>query len=258
MSSPSPQSNPQPDLDESINVTKAHGRVELETAATLRESRIAENGHEPVALWVIVACGIVLLVAGAVLGRAGNFFSYGDLTRPNYVRDEIPGGAAKGPASKPALAAFSSRGKNIYASKCNGCHGADAKGDGANYPSLVGSKFVIGDTQTFAMVVLNGIQGPTSTGKVYGAGVMPAQGAGMTAVELASLMTFVRNNFGNETGDVVSIDMATKAFEISAAREKAGQSVTAQEIAAKHMTMLPGEVLEPATMVNPSNLTPAP
>lgn len=73
MSSPSPQSNQKPDLDDSINVTKTHGRVELESAATLRERRIADNDHEPVALWVIVACGIVLLIAGAVLGNAGNF-----------------------------------------------------------------------------------------------------------------------------------------------------------------------------------------
>ncbi len=258
MSSPSPQSNQKPDLDESINVAKAHGRVELDTAATLRESRIADNGHEPVALWVIVACGIVLLISGAVLGMADNFFSYSDLTRPNYVRGEVPGGAAKGPAAKPAILAYSSRGKNIYASKCNGCHGADAKGDGTNYPSLVGSKFVLGDTQKFAMIVLNGIAGPTSSGKVYGAGVMPPQGAGMTAIELASLMTYVRNNFGNQSGDVVSIEMGAKAIEISAAREKAGQAITAEEIAAKHMTMLPGAVVEPTTMVNPSTLTPVP
>ena len=258
MSSPSPQSNQKPDLDDSINVTKTHGRVELESAATLRERRIADNGHEPVALWVIVACGIVLLIAGAVLGNAGNFFSYDDLIRPKYERDEVPGGPSKGPAPKLALAAFSARGKNVYAAKCNGCHGADAKGDGINYPSLVGSKFVIGDTQKFAMVILNGIQGPTSTGKVYGAGVMPAQGAGMTAVDLATLMTFVRNNYGNESGDVVTVDMAAKAIEISAAREKSGQAVTADEIAAKHMMMLPGETLDPTTLVNPTTLTAAP
>ena len=258
MSSPSPQSNQKPDLDDSINVTKTHGRVELESAATMRERRIADNGHEPVALWVIVACGIVLLIAGAVLGNAGNFFSYDDLIRPKYERDEVPGGPSKGPAPKLALAAFSARGKNVYAAKCNGCHGADAKGDGINYPSLVGSKFVIGDTQKFAMVILNGIQGPTSTGKVYGAGVMPAQGAGMTAVDLATLMTFVRNNYGNESGDVVTVDMAAKAIEISAARENTGQAVTADEIAAKHMMMLPGETLDPTTLVNPTTLTAAP
>jgi mono/diheme cytochrome c family protein len=246
---------PKPDLDESINVTQAHGRVVRENAATSREKRIADNGHEPVSLWVIAACGIVLLIAGGVLGDAGTFFSYNNTFKEGYVRGAAPGAGDTGPQPKAALAAFSSKGAKIY-SKCNGCHGADGRGDGANYPSLAGSEWVIGDTQTLAMVILNGLQGPTSTGKTYGAGIMPAQGAGMSAEDLSSVMTFVRNSFGNSAGDIVTVEMAQKAMEVSAAREKTGQPVTAEEIAAKHNTMLPGEQIDPATMVNPVTLAP--
>ena len=255
MSSPSQKPIQKPDLDESINVTKVHGRVDRETAAASREKRLADNGHEPVALWVIVACGIVLVIAGGVLGNAGTLFSYGSTFKDDYVRGKDPRMEEAGPASKPALAAFSNKGAKIY-SKCNGCHGADAKGDGANYPSLVGSKWVLGDTEKFAMIILNGLQGPTSTGKTYGAGVMPAQGAGMAAEDLAGVMTYVRNNFGNATGDVVTVEMAQAALDISAARARAGQMVTAEEIAADHMKALPGEPLDPATPVNPATLKP--
>ena len=251
----SSQSN-KPDLDESINVTEAHGHVDRESAAAAREKRIAENGREPVALWVIVACGVVLLIAGGVLGKAGTLFSYGSTFREDYVRGKAPGGADDGPAAKPALAAFSGKGAKIY-SKCNGCHGSDGKGDGANYPSLAGSEWVLGNTETFAMIILNGLQGPTSTGKTYGAGIMPAQGAGMGAEDLAGVMTYVRNSFGNSTGDVVTVDMAQAALDISASRAKAGQAVTAEEIAAEHAKMLPGKPLEPTTPVNPSTLKPA-
>lgn len=257
MSSSSPQSNKKPDLDESIDVTKVHGRVERETAATLRERRIADNGHEPVALWVIVACAFALLIAGGVLGDAGTLFSYNTSFKPGYVRGKAPGAGQEGPLPKPALVAFSNRGAKIY-SKCNGCHGADGKGDGANYPSLAGSKWALGDTEKFAMIVLNGLQGPTSSGKTYGAGVMPAQGAGMTAEDLAGVMTYVRNSFGNESGDVVTTEMAANALEISAARSNAGQAVTAAEIASDHMKMLEGEPLDPTTLVDPSKLTPLP
>lgn len=253
MSSPDPQQSNKPDLDESINVTQAHGRVERETAATARERRIADNGHEPVAMWVIVACGVVLLIAGGVLGDAGTLFSYGNTFKEGYVRGKAPGVGDEGPVPKEALAAFSSRGQKVYASKCNGCHGGDGRG-GASYPSLVGSEWVTGNTQKFAMIVLNGLQGPVSTGKTYG--IMPAQGAGMTKEDLAALMTFVRNGFGNATGDVVTFEMAEKAFEISAAREQVGQSVTAEEIKAKHMVMLEGEPLDPTTLVDPAKLTP--
>ncbi len=164
MSSPSQQPTNKPDLDESINVTKAHGRVDRESAAAAREKRLADNGHEPVALWVIVACGIVMLIAGGVLGKAGTLFSYGSTFKEDYVRGKAPGAGDDGPAAKPALAAFSGKGAKIY-SKCNGCHGSDGKGDGANYPSLAGSAWVVGDTEKFAMIILNGLQGPPAPAK---------------------------------------------------------------------------------------------
>jgi hypothetical protein len=115
---------------------------------------------------------------------------------------------------------------------------------------------VIEENQKLAMVILNGIQGPISNGKTYGAGIMPAQGAGMTPEDLAGLMTYVRNNFGNSTGDVVSVEMAKSALDVSAAREKAGQSVTSEEVLAKHKVMLSGADISPEIMVNPATLAP--
>jgi mono/diheme cytochrome c family protein len=250
--------NHKPDLEDAMNVTEAHGRVIREAAATAREKRITDNGREPVSLWVLVVCAVPLLIAGSILGAGGNLFAYSSTFRENYVRTPAGGAGDTGPVPKEALAAFMAKGSKIYSAKCNGCHGADAKGDGANYPSLAGSKWVLGETERFAMVILNGLQGPTSSGKTYGAGVMPAQGAGMTAEDLAGLMTYVRNNFGNSTGDIVTVEMATAALEISAARAKAGQAVTADELAADHAKALPGEPLDPKVMVNTATLAPAP
>jgi mono/diheme cytochrome c family protein len=245
-----------PDLDETINVTQAHGRVAGDCAAAAREKHLADSGRESVPLWVITACGVVLLIAGGVLGNAGTLFSYDNTFRENYVRGTAPGGTSDGPQPKTALLAFSGKGSKVYFSKCVGCHGSEGRGDGANFPSLAGSDFVIGDTQQLAMVILNGIQGPTSSGKTYGAGVMQAQGAGMSAEDLAGLMTFLRNGFGNSTGDVVSVEMAKSAFEVSAAREKAGQPVTAEEVRAAHSSMLAGAEISPEVMVNPATLAP--
>jgi hypothetical protein len=173
----SPNSHSKPDLDETINVTEAHGRVTSESAACEREKRLADSGRESVPLWVITACGVVLLIAGGVLGNAGTLLSYDSTFRKDYVRGLAPGGAETGPEAKIALVAFSAKGSKIYSAKCNGCHGSDGKGDGVNYPSLAGSSFVIEENQKFAMIILNGIQGPISNGKTYGAGIMPAQGA---------------------------------------------------------------------------------
>jgi len=256
MSSNSSPSNPKPDLDESINVTQAHGKVARETAATAREKKLADSGHEPISLWVIAACGLVLLVAGAVLGKSGTWFKYDALVQEGYVRSKAPGDDISGPLAKPALEAFSARGKKLFSSKCAGCHGAEGKGDGVNFPSLAGSAWVIGKSEKLSMVILNGLQGPTSNGKVYGQGIMPAQGAGLTPEDLAGLMTYVRNSFGNATGDVISTEMAAKAIELSGAREKPGSAVTADELTAKHAQDLEGAVIAPDTMVDPAKLTP--
>ncbi len=248
--------NNKPDLDESINVSETHGRITREAAATTREKRIADNGHEPVSMWIFVICGIAILFAGIILSDAGTLFKYSSTFRDRYQRDAAPGAGASGPKPKPLLAALNSKGAKIYSAKCNGCHGADAKGDGANYPSLAGSKRVTGPTEGFAMVILNGMQGPTSSGKTYGAGLMPPQGGGMSPEDLAGLMTYIRNNFGNATGDVVTVEMAKAAMDISAKREKAGQPATTAEIDAIHHQDLPGDKADPTQMVGP-DLKPA-
>jgi mono/diheme cytochrome c family protein len=253
MSSP----NTTPDLEESINVGQAHDRLVREAAACAREKRITDNGSEPISLWLIGVCGVVFLIAGGILGSAGDMFNYGAVFREGYVRTPPPGAEETGPEPKEALAAFMARGSKIYSVKCNGCHMSDAKGDGANFPSLVGSAWATGETERLAMIILNGLQGPMSTGKTYGgAGGMAAQGAGLSPEDLAGIMTYVRNNFGNSVGDVVTVEMAKAAMEISAARAKTGQQVTADELTADHLKNLPGEPLDPKSLVDPLTLAP--
>jgi mono/diheme cytochrome c family protein len=229
--------------------------VVREAAACAREKRIVDNGIEPISLWAFVACGVVLLIAGGILGSGGRLFSYGKVFREGYVRTPAPGAGDTGPVPKEALAAYMAKGSKIYSAKCNGCHGSDAKGNGSTFPSLVGSTWVTGETERFAMIILNGLEGPVSDGKTYG--IMPPQGIGMAAEDLAGIMTYVRNNFGNSTGDVVTIDMAKAALEISATRKNAGKSVTAAELTADHVKALPGEVLDPKALLDPITLAPA-
>jgi mono/diheme cytochrome c family protein len=251
MSSP----NQKPDLEDSINVTEAHGRLVREAAACAREKRIAGNGSEPISLGVLAACGLVAVIAGGILGGAGKWFEYGATFREGYVRTPAPGAAETGPQPKEALAAYMAKGAKIYSAKCNGCHGSDAKGNGSTYPSLVGSAWVNGETERFAMIIINGLEGPVSNGTTYG--LMPPQGIGMTPEDLAGIMTYVRNNFGNTKGDVVTVEMAKAALEISAARKNAGKAVTGAELAADHVKELAGGALDPKTLVDPITLAPA-
>jgi mono/diheme cytochrome c family protein len=243
-----------PDLEESVNVTEAHERVVRGAAAASRESKLKENGAEPISLWVLMLCAVPLLAAGWTLGKAGTLFSYKDITREGYVR-AIPddGEVAKLPPTT-YLEASIKKGAKIY-SKCTGCHGGDGKGDGSNYPPLAGSEWANGPHERFAMIVLNGLNGPTSSGKVFG--VMPSQAAGLNGEDLSHLMNFVRHSFGNNAADVVTKEMGAAALEISAKRAKAGAAVTGEELNADHKKNLPGDPIDPKMMVDPITLQPA-
>lgn len=243
-----------PDLEESVNVTEAHDRVVRGAAAAARENKLKENGAEPVSLTVMLLCAIPLLSAGWALGNAGTLFSYKDTIKDGYVRMIPADGEDIGVPPKEALAAYMAKGAKLY-SKCSGCHGPDGKGDGNAYPSLAGSTWVTGETERLAMVILNGLGGPTSTGKTYG--VMPAQGSGMKGEDLAAIMTYVRNSFGNKTGDVVTKQMGAAGLEISEDRPKVGTAVNSDELAADHMKNLAGDSLDPKTMLDPITLEPA-
>ena len=244
--------NHKPDLEESINVTEAHGRVVREAAACIRENRIVDNGIAPVSLWAFVICGVILLIAGGILGGGGKLFAYSTTFRDGYVRTPAGGDEEAGVVPKEALAAYMAKGAKIYSAKCNGCHGADAKGNGSTFPALAGAPWVKGETERLAMIILNGINGPLDDGKT--SGVMPPQGIGMTAEDLAGVMTYVRNEFGNSVGDVVTTEMAASALEISAARKDAGKAVNGVELEANHVKTLPGAVIDPKTLLDPVTL----
>lgn len=234
-------------------------RVERDSAAILREKEIPKNGKIPVSVWLMAACGLAAVTAGAIYGGAGKNHGYDLSFRDSYVRTRPPGDQ-EGPPPKAAMDAYLARGKKVWQSKCITCHGPDAAGQGEMYPSLVGSEWATGETERFAMIVLNGLHGPNSKGKVYGGEAgMPSQNdatAPLSAEDLAGVMTYVRNHFGNTVGDVVSVDMAKQAFAISAKREKAGKQVDGNELRQDHTKPLPGRVIEPKTMVNPLTLLP--
>jgi mono/diheme cytochrome c family protein len=220
------------------------------------EKTIPTDGDQPISIRATVICGAVLIFSGLVLGYSGNQLSYSSIFRDGYVRTPAPGSTATPPPPKPAMEAYMARGKKVFESKCITCHGPEAKGNGVSFPTLVGSPWALGETERFAMIVLNGLDGPISDGKKYG--VMTPQGIGMKPEELAGVMTYIRNHFGNTKGDVVTVEMARNAMKISAARKNAGTATTGEELTANHLKALVGKEVTATTMVDPITLDPVP
>lgn len=254
--SPEPIDPKRPDLEETTNVAEAHAGLLESGAAQAREKRLQESGLEPVSLWVFLASAVVLLVGGAVMGAGGKLFRYNPHPE-GYVRATFEGAGGGGPVVDTFFNAMMKRGEKTYA-KCKGCHGGSGEGDGQKFPPLAGSEWVTGSTEQLSMIILNGLKGKiTVKGKVWDEN-MPSQ-MPLNKTDLAAVMTYVRNSFGNETGDVVSPEQAAKALEIYTSRAAGAEfapQITEAELIADHDRMLEGEGIDPETKVDLETLQP--
>jgi cytochrome c oxidase subunit 2 len=84
------------------------------------------------------------------------------------------------------------RGEKVYA-QCAACHGATGTGIPGVFPALKGSKIATGPVNGHIGIVLKGKPGTA----------MQAYAGQMNDADIAAVVTYERNAFGNNTGDVV-------------------------------------------------------
>lgn len=85
------------------------------------------------------------------------------------------------------------QGEAVYNRTCVACHQAGGVGLAPAFPALAGSSVATGDLSANIELVVNGVPGTA----------MAAFGRQLNPVELASTLTYIRNAFGNSTGDLV-------------------------------------------------------
>ena len=82
------------------------------------------------------------------------------------------------------------RGAKVYAANCAACHQPNGKGAGA-FPGLDGSKMVLGPKAAQYDILING------------KGAMPKWAGVISDGDIAAVMTYTRNAWGNKTGEVI-------------------------------------------------------
>ena len=85
------------------------------------------------------------------------------------------------------------RGETVYQANCSACHGPTGAGIPGAFPAMTGSPVVTGDAAGHVDVVVNGKAGTA----------MAAFKAQLNDVDIAAVITFERNSFGNSVGDTV-------------------------------------------------------
>ncbi|HKL52558.1 MAG TPA: cytochrome c oxidase subunit II [Wenzhouxiangellaceae bacterium] len=89
--------------------------------------------------------------------------------------------------------ALMTHGEDIYEAHCAACHREDGSGMQPAFPALAGNAVVTGELSQHIDVVVNGRPGTA----------MAAFGQRLEARDIAAALTYTRNAFGNETGDLV-------------------------------------------------------
>jgi mono/diheme cytochrome c family protein len=132
-----------------------------------------------------------------------------------YLKDQ-PRQQEKQPAA-PESTAMTVGGK-IYADECAGCHGGDGKGTPGLFPALAASPAVRQDDPTSLLrVVLRGTRS-IGTDQAPTAPAMPSFGWILNDAQVADLLTYVRNAWGNAASPV-SADDVSKARHALAQRQ---------------------------------------
>ena len=111
------------------------------------------------------------------------------------------------------------QGSEIYAREghCITCHQGNGKGlPGSGFPPLAGTKWTIGDSDRLIKLTLKGLMGPIEVlGQKYPGQVpMTPFEHMLNDQEIASVLTYVRNSFGNKATPVETKDVARIRSEV--------------------------------------------
>jgi cytochrome c oxidase subunit 2 len=112
-----------------------------------------------------------------------------------WVEDQKSAAAAAADAATEALGMdeLMAKGETAYNSHCAACHQANGEGIPGVFPAIAGSAIATGDVAKHIDIGVNGVAGTA----------MQAFGEQLSAVDLAAVITYQRNAFGNDTGDMV-------------------------------------------------------
>ncbi|MEQ1799736.1 MAG: cytochrome c [Lacibacter sp.] len=100
------------------------------------------------------------------------------------------------------------RGKVVYEKTCAACHQPDGDGVPRMNPPLIKTKIVLGAKEKLVQIIVNGFNEEVEINGEFYSNPMPAQPQ-LTNQEIADVLTFVRNSFGNKASAVTAAEVIT-------------------------------------------------
>lgn len=192
-----------------------------ETFPTAVSDSEPQAGQAAMPLWLLVALLVLFFWGGLYFDSHGGWFSQ-KVYAPYHSEPQL---ALFQPASGADRAM--QRGKVVYEQVCALCHGVDGMGKPAQAPPFVGSEWVLTDqTGQLIRIPLQGLSGPIKVKGVEWNLAMPAMGAALPDDDLAAVLTYMRNAWGNQAPEITAEQVKT----VRAASASRTQPWTAGEL----------------------------
>jgi cytochrome c oxidase subunit 2 len=133
-----------------------------------------------------------------------------------------------------SLEELNAQGEQVYIARCAACHQPNGAGLPGVFPSLIGSPIIKGPVDDHLNIVLNGKPGTA----------MQAFAKQLSAIEIAAVITFERNAWGNNSGDVVQ---AADVGNFSSSNASSTEPIDAVADAASTIAATTTDVTDAAT-----------
>lgn len=136
---------------------------------------------------------------------------------PKYIATPPTLDQSKFKAKHAAIA--HEEGRQIYSARCAICHGNEGKGNTSNYPPVLKSEWISGDTKTLALIIRYGLTGPISVqGKAWDSTMLPT---GISqATEIAALINYLRWQYAELESPPVTAEQVNEWISLPATPEK--------------------------------------
>jgi len=148
-----------------------------------------------VPMWLIVLLFVLLYWAMVYFDQYSGWFSP-EVYAPYRSTAELVMYQPRAAASEAA------RGKMVYESVCGLCHGNDGAGKPGQAPPFIKSEWVLGSPNRLIRIPLAGLAGPIQVAGQQWNLAMPAMGAALSDDDLAAVLTYVRQSWGNQASAI--------------------------------------------------------
>jgi mono/diheme cytochrome c family protein len=99
-------------------------------------------------------------------------------------------------------------GSKVYATNCSSCHQANGKGMTGTFPPLAGNAVVTGPADKVMDIVKNGLSGAITVNGGKFNGQMPAWKSTLSNDDIAAVISYIRNSWGNKASTVTAAQVA--------------------------------------------------